>query len=145
MLFEYFFIGLVVGFLFYELTDISPGGVIAPAYCALFVYEPWKIGMTVLVAAVVWLLLGFASRYLLLYGRRRLLLAVLLGFCIKLLIELQIQPHVNPEISLQSIGYIIPGLVANESSRQGIGSTIAALGIVTVISFLAILAVRSFA
>jgi poly-gamma-glutamate biosynthesis protein PgsC/CapC len=144
MLFEYFFIGLVLGFLFYELTDVSPGGVIAPAYCALFVDQPAKLGMTVLVAALVWLLLEFASRYLLLYGRRKLLLAVLLGFCIKLAIEYQIQPLLATTISLQSIGYIIPGLIANESSRQGLLSTVAALGIVTVMTFLVILLMRAF-
>ena len=54
MLFEYFFIGLVIGFVFYELTDVSPGGVIAPAYCALYVHEPMRIVVTIAIALAVW-------------------------------------------------------------------------------------------
>ncbi|NOX89741.1 MAG: poly-gamma-glutamate biosynthesis protein PgsC, partial [Calditrichaeota bacterium] len=50
MLFEYFFIGLVVGFIFYEITGITAGGVVAPAYFALFVKEPNKIFVTLLIA-----------------------------------------------------------------------------------------------
>ncbi len=142
MLFEYFFIGLVVGFLFYELTDISPGGVIAPAYCALYVYEPGRIAITLLLAAAVWAIMLFLSRHAILYGRRRLLLAVLLGFCIKVGIEMQFQPFAGFPLNMQSIGYIIPGLIANESSRQGFVKTAAALGVVSAITFLIIVLIR---
>ena len=47
MTIELFIIGLIVGFLFFEITGISPGGVIAPAYIALFINQPSKIAMTI--------------------------------------------------------------------------------------------------
>ncbi len=135
MILHLFLIGIVVGFIFYELTGISPGGVIAPAYCALFVYDPWKILMTIVIALIVYLIIRYLSSRLILYGRRKFLLAVLLGFVLKLVVETQIQPMDIMKIDLQSVGYIIPGLIANEMSKQNIASTTLGLGIVTLIVF----------
>ena len=133
MLIESFFVGLIIGFLFYEIVGISPGGVIPPAYFALFVNRPGKIAVTVLIAIAIWAVVIFLSRHLIIYGRRRLLLAVLLGFIIKLAVEGYIQPALDFRIDLQSIGYIIPGLIANEMIRQKAIPTLSALGTVTLI------------
>jgi len=142
MILELFIIGIVVGFIFYELTGISPGGVIAPAYFALYVYEPDRIIMTLLIALIIYLLIKYLSSKLILYGRRKFLLAVLLSFFIKLLIESQIQPMDVLKMDLQSIGYIIPGLIANEMGRQKVTSTLLGLGIVTLIVFQISLLIR---
>lgn len=135
MILQLFIIGLVVGFIFYEITGISPGGVIAPAYFALFIYEPDRIIMTVIIAMIVYFIIRGLSQFLLLYGRRKFLLAVLLSFFLKLLIDTLIQPADIIKLDLQSIGYIIPGLIANEMGRQKITPTLLSLGIVTLIIF----------
>jgi poly-gamma-glutamate biosynthesis protein PgsC/CapC len=136
MIIEIFLIGLIVGFLFYEWVGISPGGVVAPAYFALFIYQPGKIVMTLLITfAVYYLIVFFAARFVL-YGRRKLLLSLILSFCFKLSIEYWIQPLSMVQLDLQSIGYIVPGLVANEMGRQAIIPTLSGLGIVTVLTFL---------
>lgn len=135
MILQLFIIGLIVGFIFYELTGISPGGVIVPAYFAMFIYDPQKIVITIALALVIYLIIRFLSSHMILYGRRRFLLAVVLGFFLKLLIETQIQPMAIMKLDLQSIGYIIPGLIANEIGRQKIVSTFLSLGIVTLLIF----------
>jgi poly-gamma-glutamate biosynthesis protein PgsC/CapC len=135
MILQLFVIGLVVGFIFYEITGISPGGVIAPAYFALFIYEPDRIVMTLLIALIVYGIIRVSSQYLIIYGRRRFLLAVLLSFFLKLLIDYLIQPADFMKLDLQSIGYIIPGLIANEMGRQKVTPTLLSLGIVTLIIF----------
>ncbi len=135
MILQLFIIGLVVGFIFYEITGISPGGVIAPAYFALFIYEPNRIIMTIIIALLVYMIIRMLSSRLILYGRRKFLLAVLLSFFLKLLIDSVIQPADHMKLDLQSIGYIIPGLIANEIGRQKITSTLLSLGIVTMIIF----------
>ena len=139
MVIESFFVGLIVGFLFYEMVGISPGGVIAPAYFALFIHQPGKIAVTILIAVLVWLIILFLSKWMIIYGRRKLLIALSLGFLFKLLFEFKIQPLTGFQIDLQSIGYIIPGLVANEMVRQKTLPTLAALGIVTILIYLIIL------
>lgn len=135
MIIESFFIGLIIGFLFYEFVGISPGGVIAPAYFALFIHQPGKIAVTVLIAVVVWLLILYLSGWLIIYGRRKLLIALVLGFIIKLLFEFKLQPLTGFQIDLQSIGYIIPGLIASEMVRQKALPTLSALGIVTILIY----------
>jgi poly-gamma-glutamate biosynthesis protein PgsC/CapC len=133
LILQLFIIGLVVGFIFYEVTGLSPGGVIAPAYLALFIYDPGKIAMTLLIAIIVFLLLRYLSSVTIMYGRRKFLVAVLLSFGLKLIIENIIQPIDVFTLDLQSIGYIIPGLIANEMSRQKFFPTLFATGIVTLI------------
>lgn len=131
MVIEALFIGLVVGFLFYEFVGYSPGGVVAPGYLALFVAEPHRIVVTVILSCVVWGVLRLLSSRLILYGRRHLLLSLLLGFCATRALEQWIQPLGGLALDLQSIGYIIPGLVAHEMARQHVVPTLASLGIVT--------------
>lgn len=139
MIVEALLIGLVLGFLFYEFVGISPGGVIPPGYLALYVREPDKIVVTLAIAALIWLVLEGLSRVFIIYGRRRLLLAILLGFCFKLLVELWLQPSPFPGFSIESIGYIIPGLIANEMVRQEPLPTLSGLGIVTVCVYFVLL------
>lgn len=133
MILQLFIIGLMVGFVFYEWTGISPGGVIVPAYFALFVHDYARIGITVILAILVFGIIKFMSGYLIIYGRRKFLIAVLLGFFLKLLIETQIQPLAMIKFDLQSVGYIIPGIIANEIGRQKMAPTLLSLGIVTLI------------
>ncbi len=138
---EIFFIALIVGFIYYELIGISPGGVIAPAYFAMFIDQPLKILITLLIAFAVWGIIKFASGHLIIFGRRRLLLALLLGFCIKLIVTQWLQPMSFIQIDLQSIGYIIPGLIANELYRQSFVSTISSIVIVMTITYLIVLVI----
>ena len=144
MVIETLFIGLIIGFIFYELSGVSPGGVVAPGYFALFVHQPGRILVTVVIALAVWGLLEVASRHLIVYGRRKLLLALLLSFTLKLCVEQWIQPLQHLPFDIQSIGYIIPGLIANEMSRQRIIPTLSALGIVTAIVFFVVTLVQPF-
>jgi gamma-polyglutamate biosynthesis protein CapC len=136
MIIESLFIGLLLGFVFYELTGISPGGVIAPGYFALYVRHPGMIATTLIIACGVWLALEVLAKYTVLYGRRKLLVALLLGFCVKLVIENWIQPLAAVSIDLRSVGYVIPGLVANEMARQKSVPTLASLGIVSLCVYL---------
>jgi gamma-polyglutamate biosynthesis protein CapC len=142
MIIEALFIGLVVGFIYYEITGLSPGGVVAPGYIALYLGQPGKIGMTILIALAVRALVAAASKYFILYGRRKLLLALLLGFCCKMAIELWIQPAPWIGLDLQSIGYIIPGLIAHELSRQRTLATLASLAVVSVVVYAILLLIR---
>jgi len=135
MITEIFLIGLVIGFLFYELIGISPGGVVAPAYLALYIYQPEKIAMTIFLSLVILIIINFLSKHLIIYGRRKLLLALLLSFVLKIIIDSYLQPLNAIKFDLQSIGYIIPGLIANEMTRQKVVPTLLSLGIVCLLTY----------
>ncbi len=142
MIVEYYFIGLIVGFLFYELTGISAGGVIAPAYFSLFIFFPERIITTLGIAFLVWGILIFLSNHLIIYGRRRLLLAMVLGFALKISIESLFGSIGDLNLEIHSIGYIIPGLIANEMMRQKVLPTISAITIVTALISLIIMVIH---
>ena len=142
MIYEIFFIGLVIGFIYYEFVGISPGGVIAPAYFVMFIDQPLKILITIIIALIVWQMINLLSSRFIVFGRRKLLLALLLGFTLKIIILGWIQPLSFITFDLQSIGYIIPGLIANEFGRQKPLPTLASIGIVTSITYLILLLIR---
>jgi poly-gamma-glutamate biosynthesis protein PgsC/CapC len=142
MTIEIMFIGLLIGFLFYEVTGYSPGGIITPAYLAMTVYDPLKIVMTIVVSLLVFWSIDLLSRHTIVYGRRKFLLALLIGVCIKIAVDRWIQPIPAIPFDLSSIGYIIPGLIGLEMSRQKVLPTVASIIIVSVLIALALLLFR---
>ncbi|MFO7610549.1 MAG: poly-gamma-glutamate biosynthesis protein PgsC [Candidatus Krumholzibacteriia bacterium] len=131
---ELFLIGLVVGVLYNELVGWSPGGVIPPAYFALFLGQPERMATTLAVALAVHAAVRFLQARTVLYGRRRLLAALLLGFGLKALVERVLAPAVGLPFELQAIGFVVPGLVASDMLRQGIAPTALSLGIATIVT-----------
>ena len=133
MIYQAIGIGIVVSFGFYEIVGLSPGGIVVPGYIALFLDQPIRILVTLLVALLTYFIIKKLSNYIILYGRRRFLAMVLIGFLLKWLVEEIIVIMPISGIELRSIGYIIPGLIANEMRRQGILPTIYSLIIVSII------------
>ena len=133
MIYQAIGIGIVISFAFYEIVGLSPGGIVVPGYIALFLDQPVRILVTLLVALLTYFAVNMLSNYIILYGRRRFLAMILVGFILKWLIEGLIIKIPISGIELQSIGYIIPGLIANEMRRQGILPTLYSLAIVSVI------------
>ena len=133
MIFQAIGIGIAIGFLFYELVGLSPGGIVVPGYLALFVDQPGRIALTLGIALLTYYIVLFLSNHLILYGKRRFLSMILISFLVKWVVEgfLFQLPMISVEI--QSIGYIIPGLLANEMRRQGVCPTLLATAIVTIL------------
>ena len=133
MIYQAIGIGIVVSFAFYEIVGLSPGGIVVPGYIALFLDQPIRILVTLLAALLTYFIVSKLSNYIILYGRRRFLAMILIGFLLKWLIEEIIITIPISGIELRSIGYIIPGLIANEMRRQGILPTLYSLAIVSII------------
>ena len=133
MIYQAIGIGVMVSFVFYEMVGFSPGGIVVPGYVALFLDQPIRILVTLLVALLTYFTVKILSNYIILYGRRRFLAMVLVSFLLKWLIEEIIIKMPISGIELRSIGYIIPGLIANEMRRQGIFPTIYSLAIVSLV------------
>ena len=131
MLVESIAIGLLFGFLFYEWIGFSPGGFVVPGYIALYWNRPFVIIITLGIGLFTYCILKFLAKVTILYGRRRFILAVLVGFALQWLFRiLIIKTHVM-SLEIDTIGYIIPGLIANEMERQRIIPTIASLLIIS--------------
>ena len=133
MIYQAIGIGIAIGFLFYELVGLSPGGIVVPGYIALFIDQPLRIIVTVGIALLTYYIVFFLSNYLILYGKRRFLSMILISFLVKWIVESFIFQFPTTNIEIQSVGYIIPGLLANEMKRQGILPTLLAMGIVAIL------------
>jgi len=84
-------------------------------------------------ALLTWLVYRTASRWLILFGRRRFAFLILVGGLWALLWQ-ALLPALSPAtVEFAVIGWVIPGLIANHFERQGVLSTTAALVTVTVL------------
>ena len=135
MTFETLLIGLVIAVLYVEIMDIYPGGIIVPAYIALFLDQPLRILVTIIVAFLSLYSYKVLSHWLILFGRRRFVMLILLGavwaqrWCLLL-------PHLFSEpLALRAIGWLIPGLLANNLEKQKYLPTLASMLVVAVITY----------
>ena len=128
---EIVFGGIAAAVLFTELTDISPGGLIVPAYLALYIYAPERIAATVLLALLCMGVVRLCSRWMILYGRRRYFLFLAVGMLVKMALGM------SGTGAIGTIGYLVPGLLGRDMERQGIVKTLSAATIVTLLIVLA--------
>jgi poly-gamma-glutamate biosynthesis protein PgsC/CapC len=135
MMYETFFIGLILAVFYVELMDIYPGGIIVPAYIALYIDQPLRVLATVLIAILSLLTYKLLSRFFILFGRRRFVMLLLLGALWGQLLFLII-PHVFAgAMELRMIGWVIPGLLANNCEKQKLFPTLASLFTVSVLTY----------
>jgi poly-gamma-glutamate biosynthesis protein PgsC/CapC len=121
-------LGVVFSLLFNEFLGAAAGGIVVPGYIALHLHEPLRLIGTLIVAFIVYLVIRLASRFMFLYGRRRLVLAILLGFLFGYLSRQLILYEVfSLDVRMMAVGFIIPGLIANWMDRQGVVKTVAAV------------------
>ncbi|SCG72544.1 poly-gamma-glutamate biosynthesis protein PgsC/CapC [Micromonospora inositola] len=129
-------IGLVFALLCYLTTNLSPGGMITPGWIALTLIEDKLqaliiVGMTVL----TYLLTLLLQRVVILYGKRLFAAIVLLSVLLQLTLFVIVQQDLPLLFAHQTLGFVIPGLIAYQLVRQPPKATILATIIVTGITF----------
>ena len=121
-------LGLCVSLFFSEFFGIAAGGMVVPGYIALYLHKPLIILMTVLVSLVTYFIVNTLGAFTIIYGKRRTVLMILLGFLLGWLVRLlDVMPIGSRTLELTVVGYIIPGLIAIWIDRQGMLETITAL------------------
>jgi poly-gamma-glutamate biosynthesis protein PgsC/CapC len=135
-------IGITVNLLLTEVFGLASAGLVVPGYLALYLWQPSRLVATALLALVTWAVVRFGlARLVVLYGRRRFGVTVLVGFLLNLLaLRLLRMMPVEP-VDMRAIGFIIPGLIANQALVQGVWPTLVltalAAAIVRLVLFLA--------
>lgn len=125
-------IGLAVSLLFSELFGLAAGGMVVPGYVALKLHEPLEVATTIGVGLLTFAIVRGLSRYLIIYGKRRTVMMILVGYVLGAIVEATIGAS-SPTMDLQLIGYVIPGLIAIWLDRQGVIETLSALMIAAVV------------
>tara|TARA_Y100000590_G_scaffold58512_1_gene61849 strand:- start:488 stop:967 length:480 start_codon:yes stop_codon:yes gene_type:complete len=114
-------LGMVLSLLLSETLGVVAGGIIVPGYFALHLQNIPAVILTFLISFITFAIIHFLSKVLLIYGKRRLILSLLLAFLIGLVFRTFI------DFNLDYIGFIIPGLIASWMDRQGVIRTIAVI------------------
>lgn len=125
-------IGLVFGFFFYEWFGLSAGGFVVPGYIALQLSSPLLLAGTLTTSLLTYFSVKALSRFIILYGRRRFILMVLAGFAWHWLFKAVVIQQFVLTMETDILGFIIPGLIANEMERQRIFPTILTLLVISV-------------
>tara|TARA_R110002049_G_scaffold4601_5_gene32704 strand:+ start:981874 stop:982377 length:504 start_codon:yes stop_codon:yes gene_type:complete len=138
-------IGLIVSLLFTEAFGLSVGGMIVPGYLALYFNQPVTIVLTLVAALATWGVVRLLNRWAILFGRRRVVVTMVIGFAIASIARAALQwatvammdsPQVAVGMSAESqaflvsatvIGFVIPGLIALWIDRTGVIQTLSPL------------------
>jgi poly-gamma-glutamate biosynthesis protein PgsC/CapC len=127
-------LGLVFGFAFEQLTGVIPGGLVVPGYVALSLDEPLRVGITVAVALAAYGTTRVLESRMILYGRRRATLVILIAFALDWALEAALRQAVPGSTdAVAAIGHLVPGLLANSMIRTGPWYTLLGTLIVAVV------------
>ena len=141
----YIGIGMVLSLFLTETLGVTAGGIIVPGYIAMNLESPERLIITFGISIITFLIIKSLSQFIMVYGKRRLVLALLIGFLLGYLTrsENNLVSSLS-ELDFVVIGNIIPGLIANWMDRQGVLRTICTVLITAGITKLFIMTVIIF-
>jgi poly-gamma-glutamate biosynthesis protein PgsC/CapC len=144
-------LGVIVSILVYERWRLTGGAAVVAGYLAIYVDRPLYIVTTVALAvAAYYFVQRIVARRMFLYGRRRLVVMIMVGMILQGLTSLiafigtQDAPWL---VGLYGVGFVLPGLMAQDMERQGVRATLLAVGVTVVLTFLLfrdLLAIKSY-
>ena len=128
-------IGILLAVAYAESFGILPGGIIVPSYFAMTLDTPLRAVATLGVSFLALAAYKWLARYFILFGKRRFLLMIVLGGVLA-----QAWALISPRLfsgpaEVRIIGWIIPGLLANNLERQKPLPTLASLITVSVATY----------
>ncbi|WP_043268086.1 poly-gamma-glutamate biosynthesis protein PgsC/CapC [Streptomyces sp. CT34] len=138
-------IGIAIGLLFslvcYLTTNLSPGGMITPGWLALTLVEDLqRAAMVVGVTVLTYIGTRLMQRYVILYGKRLFAAVVLLGVALQGTVMIVLSLEFPLMYANQTLGFIVPGLIAYQLVRQPKGPTLLATGSVTLMAYVVLTA-----
>ena len=139
----YIGIGMVLSLFLTETLGVTAGGIIVPGYIAMNLESPERLLITFGISIITFLIIKLLSKFIMVYGKRRLVLALLIGFLLGYLSRSEnIITAGLGTTDFMVIGNIIPGLIANWMDRQGVLRTISTVLITAGITKLCIMTIR---
>jgi poly-gamma-glutamate biosynthesis protein PgsC/CapC len=133
-------IGLVMSLICYLVTNLSPGGMISPAWLALLLIDDAKKAFLVLaVVLATYALMQPLQKVVILYGKRLFATVVLVAVFLQTTVHIVVVDFYPNLFETTTLGFIVPGLVAYQLIRQPVGATLLALGAVTLSTYVVML------
>lgn len=127
---EIIILGIIISIIFYEITEISPGGLIVPAYLAFYMDNPKRVIVTILSGIITYFIVKVISDRTILYGRRKFTVYVLVGFLMREVLKyfnIFLEGYDIFILGGNIIGVIIPAIMARDIERNGMIKSIFSL------------------
>jgi len=121
-------LGVILSMIFQEVIGVSAGGIVVPGYIALQMHDPLRLLGTFLVSFLTFGIIKGLSTMMFIYGRRRLVLSILIGFVLGYFSrQSTFYDLFGVDLQMQAVGFIIPGLISNWMEKQGVVKTLLCL------------------
>ncbi|HEX8865528.1 MAG TPA: poly-gamma-glutamate biosynthesis protein PgsC/CapC [Lentzea sp.] len=119
--------GLFFSLLCYLTSNLSPGGMITPGWLALTLVEDYRrAAIVVLMTALTYAGTRGLQRVVILYGKRLFAAVVLLSVLLQTTLFILIQKDYPLVYVHQTLGFVVPGLIAYQLVRQPPAATVIA-------------------
>ena len=132
---ELLILGVIVSIVFYELTDITPGGLIVPGIMVAHIGQPLRMVYTLLIAIASYYIVKLLSRRFLIFGKRRFVLLIVISLALHVLFNLICGAFTLnfQSFAISVVGYTVSGIIANNMFKQGVVKTSLSLAVVVCI------------
>ena len=117
-------LSVLLGFIGSEFLGILSGGLVSAGYISFYINQPARVASTLLMAVAICLIVRALGHVIILFGRRRFILTMLVSILLTQILESILIVTSTVDIDMRIIGYIIPGLIANDMEKQGIFRTL---------------------
>ena len=135
-------ISIILGFLSSEFLGLLTGGLVSAGYLAFYMNHPMRLVSTLVLAVVIYLITEGLQKVVIIYGRRRFMVVVLLSLIGTWAFEKGLYPLLSfLETDIRVVGFIIPGLIANDMFRQGVLKTVLGVSVLAIVVKLLLLLV----
>ncbi|UCG29708.1 MAG: poly-gamma-glutamate biosynthesis protein PgsC [candidate division WOR-3 bacterium] len=137
-------IGMFLSLILTETIGLAAGGIVVPGYIALVLHHPLQVIATIIAGLITYMIIKLLSSYVIIYGRRLLIISILVGYLIAYLTRISPTISLNAfSMNIQTVGFVIPGLIAYWIARQGIIPTLSAMIIVASLVRLVIIIIHN--
>lgn len=134
-------LGLVFSLICYLTTNLSPGGMITPGWVALtLVTDVQLAAMMVGVCALTYGATKLLQRNVILYGKRLFAAVVLCAVVLQTTVMLALNSQYPLLYTSQTLGFIVPGLIAYQLVRQPVAATVISTTAVTLATYVVMVA-----
>ncbi|MEO5602574.1 MAG: poly-gamma-glutamate biosynthesis protein PgsC [Cyclobacteriaceae bacterium] len=138
-------LGIIISLFFIEAFGMAAGGIIIPGYVALQIGSPDRIIGLVIISLLTFLIIKLIGRYTFLFGRRQMVVSLLIGTILAIFSHhFMFFNTQESTVEFSAVGWVVPGLVAHWSVKQGYLKTLSILAITSVLVRLIVIAVYNF-
>lgn len=129
-------IGLVLSLVCYLVTNLSPGGMITPAWLAvLLVTDATRVVIVVGVVGVTFVVITILQRVVILYGKRLFATVVLVAVFLQATVSLVLIDRYPTLLATTTLGFVVPGLIVYQLVRQPVVPTLVTMAAVSGLTY----------